>query len=125
MGDLSAVPRPGIRVLVCGGRDYRDRPGVFDALNRAHAKRAICLVIHGAASGADSLGSAWARNRGIEEVPFPADWTQGRAAGPIRNQRMLDDGKPDAVIAFPGGQGTADMVRRAEAAGVPVWRPYG
>lgn len=44
----------------------------------------------------------------------------GRAAGPIRNQQMLDEGKPHLVVAFPGGTGTADMVRRAQAAGVLV-----
>jgi ABC-type sugar transport system substrate-binding protein len=33
---------------------------------------------------------------------------------------MLDEGKPDIVVAFPGGTGTADMVRRARKAGVVV-----
>ena len=56
---------------------------------------------------------------------FPADWIRhGRAAGPIRNEQMLREGCPDLVVAFhddPGlGRGTADMVRRALAAGVPV-----
>jgi hypothetical protein len=52
---------------------------------------------------------------------YVAQWKKhGRAAGPIRNQRMLDKGKPDLVVAFPGGRGTADMIRRAERAGVPV-----
>jgi hypothetical protein len=48
-----------------------------------------------------------------------ADWEKlGRSAGPIRNQAMLDEGRPDLVVAFPGHHGTADMVRRARAAGV-------
>jgi acyl-CoA synthetase (NDP forming) len=52
---------------------------------------------------------------------FPANWKKhGKSAGPIRNQLMLDVGKPDLVIAFPGGSGTADMIRRARKAGVPV-----
>ena len=45
----------------------------------------------------------------------------GLSAGPARNQRMLDEGKPDAGIAFPGGPGTADMTRRLKEAGIPVW----
>ena len=50
---------------------------------------------------------------------FPADWkVRGRAAGHIRNQQMLDEGRPHLVVAFPGGRGTADMVRRARAAGI-------
>jgi len=50
-----------------------------------------------------------------------AKWSKhGRAAGPIRNQEMIDECKPDLVVAFPGGRGTADMVRRAKAAGIRV-----
>jgi len=47
----------------------------------------------------------------------------GRRAGAIRNQEMIDEGKADGVVAFPGGKGTEDLVRRAEAAGLTVWRP--
>ena len=41
-------------------------------------------------------------------------------AGFVRNQRMIDEGKPDLCVAFPGGDGTADMVKRARAAGIEV-----
>jgi hypothetical protein len=51
------------------------------------------------------------------------DWKRyGNAAGPIRNQRMLEWG-PDLVVAFAGGTGTAGMVALARAAGVPVIEP--
>jgi hypothetical protein len=33
---------------------------------------------------------------------------------------MLVYGKPQLVVAFPGGGGTANMVEQAEAAGVKV-----
>lgn len=50
-----------------------------------------------------------------------ADWSKyGKAAGPMRNQKMLDEYKPDLVVALPGGRGTADMVSRARVAGVEV-----
>ena len=52
----------------------------------------------------------------------PADWsTHGRAAGPIRNQQMVDRGA-DICLAFPTSSsiGTWDCVRRAKAAGIPV-----
>ena len=73
------------------------------------------VVIHGGARGADDLARQWGEiSVGIEGVEFRADWTaHGKAAGMIRNQRMLDEGRPDLVVAFPGGRGTADMVRRA------------
>ena len=94
---------------------------LFRELDALHTARGVTAIISGCARGADTLGIEWAEARGMEVARFPADWeTHGRAAGPIRNQQMLDDGKPDLVIAFPGGRGTADMVRRARAAGVEL-----
>jgi hypothetical protein len=113
-----------MRLLVCGGRDFNDRAFLNDALNRVHRKRPITLLIHGDAPGADRLADAWAQEHAVRRAPFPANWAEfGPSAGPERNQRMIDVGKPDGVVAFPGGVGTADMVRRAEAAGIKVWHP--
>jgi len=79
------------------------------------------VIIHGDAPGADQLADKWARLSQVAVRRHPADWTElGRAAGPIRNQEMLEEEKPDIVVAFPGGRGTADMVIRAREAGVPV-----
>ena len=111
----------GLRVLVTGGRDYSDAQAVSDSLNRLDEIASIECVIHGGAPGADALGAVWAASRHLRMEAYPADWgAHGRAAGPIRNQRMIDEGKPDLVVAFPGGRGTADMVRRARAAGIEV-----
>lgn len=121
---LALANPPPMRLLVCGGRDYADGDAVFRALDMARAERGVALVIHGAARGADTLAARWAAARGVPAQAFPADWeTHGRAAGHIRNARMLREGRPDGVIAFPGGRGTADMIRQAEAAGVWVWEP--
>lgn len=110
-------------VLVCGGRDYEDRDSLRMVLDAAHTYNPIKLLIAGGARGADTLAEYWARDNGIPRKIFPADWhTYGNRAGPIRNQQMLNEGKPDIVVAFPGRSGTADMIRRAEAAGVPVTR---
>jgi len=109
--------KSGRRVLVCGGRDYRDMTTVTRWLDVL----APGLVIHGAARGADECAWRWACRSFVPDKAFPADWKKhGRAAGPIRNQKMLDEGKPDLVVAFPGGRGTADMVARARSAGVLV-----
>jgi len=116
-------PPDGFRLLVCGGRDYADRERVFSVLDRVNAKRPVGLVIHGAARGADTLAGEWAEEREVEVWRFVASWQKhGKAAGAIRNQAMLDAGKPQGVVAFPGGNGTEDMVARAEAAGVTVMR---
>lgn len=113
-----------MRIIVCGGRDYRNRRAVFDALDRLHAKRGIDFLIQGAADGADYLAWQWAYERGIRCGSYPANWDEdGRKAGLIRNQRMIDEGKPDGVVAFPGGRGTADMIARAKKAGLTVWLP--
>ncbi len=113
-------------VLVCGGRDYGDRDQLFRVLDAAHFANPIVCLIHGAAPGADSLAGEWANHRKVLCMPYPADWSKhGRAAGPIRNQRMLDEGRPHLVIAFPGGKGTADMIKKAEGAGIPVARVRG
>lgn len=112
------------RWLVCGGRSYSNADIVNETLDRLCIERGNPeIVIQGGAVGADFLAQHWANHRRILSKSYPADWvTYKNAAGPIRNSQMLKDGKPDLVIAFPGGKGTADMVRKAELADVEVIR---
>lgn len=110
-----------MRVLVCGGRNMTDSAFVHRVLDQLHKNEGIDCIIHGAARGADRIGGYWARKNRIDERRFPADWeAHHNAAGPIRNQQMLDEGMPDLVVAFPDPKstGTWDMVRRARKAGV-------
>lgn len=112
-----------MRVLVCGGRDFNDYGRVMEVLDHIHVESRIDKIIEGGASGADTLAWKWAKNRigKINVLSFSAEWDKyGKSAGPMRNQRMIDEGKPDIVVAFPGGKGTQDMVRRAERAGIKV-----
>lgn len=110
------------RAIVCGGRYYNDRVGLFAALDMLHDMRPFTEIIHGAALGADSLAGEWARARNVKETAVPADWNRlGRAAGMRRNMKMLDL-EPDIVVAFPGGKGTENMRDLAEGAGVRVVR---
>lgn len=111
-----------MRVLVCGGRDFADRDWLFAVMDKLARERGpVSTIIHGGARGADTLAGEWAASRNCPAEAYIADWaSQGRAAGPIRNKRMLDAGRPDLVVAFPGGRGTANMVRQAKAAGVEV-----
>lgn len=111
-----------MRVLVTGGRDYNDAERVFAVLDKLHREAGIDLVIEGGANGADACARQWAMlNHDVASETYEADWeNQGCFAGPARNKRMLEEGKPDLVIAFPGGRGTADMVRKARRAGVEV-----
>ncbi len=67
------------------------------------------------------MAREWAEARRVPVQTFRPDWKRfRRAAGPIRNKQMITEGKPDLVVAFPGGRGTANMVELARAAGVPV-----
>ncbi len=126
-----------MHVLVCGGRNYRDRNQLFSALDAQHARHPITLIIHGAAKGADTLATEWAQARGIRVHAYLASWKDishpdalvkrtrsgkpyDARAGHRRNLKMLEQGRPALVIAFRGGSGTADMVRRAHAARVRV-----
>lgn len=112
-----------MKLLVCGGRDYTDEREAFRVLDSIMLEQPVTMVIQGGARGADLLGRTWAERRLIPFSEYPADWNRhGLGAGPRRNQQMLDHGKPDLVVAFHGGAGTADMVRRAIDGGVPVKR---
>lgn len=109
-----------MRVLVCGGRDYSDKDNLYSILDKIHEKYSISVIIQGCASGADWLAAEWAFDYGIDCEYYPADWdTFGKTAGLLRNQQMLNT-KPDLVVAFPGGKGTAHMINISKAAGVEV-----
>jgi len=113
----------GARVLVCGGRAFKDRRGLKRVLDNFHANTSpIGVLIAGGARGADAFAEEWAIERRVPTWIFPAEWhVYGNAAGPRRNQQMIEDGKPDFVVAMPGGAGTSDMIRRARKAGIPTY----
>lgn len=106
-----------MRVLVTGGRDYRSYPKIMSVLSHL----APAEVIHGDHGCVDMAADVWAGCKRASVYRYPPDWERdGKQAGMVRNQTMFDHGQPDLVVAFPGGAGTADMVRRAQQAGVPV-----
>ncbi len=109
-----------MRVLVCGDRNWTDVELIRD--NLPHE---TTVVIHGACRGADKIGGEVAESLGIPVEVFPAQWKRyGRGAGPIRNKQMLDEGKPDLVLAFHPdllkSKGTRNMVTLARKKGLPV-----
>ncbi|MFJ9771156.1 SLOG family protein [Kitasatospora sp. NPDC101157] len=126
-----------------GSRAWSDRARVEWALGVAfRAFRPIVVVHGGCLTGADKFAAEWADRAGITVDPFEADWDNcgpecrpGHrrrqrdgsefcpAAGPRRNQAMVDAGAR-FVLAFllPGSRGTEDCAQRAEAAGIPVRR---
>jgi hypothetical protein len=109
------------RGLSCGGRSFDREAELILALDAEHYKHPFTLLIHGMAGGADQMAERWAKSRGIPTIGFPARWEKyGMAAGSIRNTKMLREGLPSLVLAFPGGRGTENMIKQAQAEPMPV-----
>jgi hypothetical protein len=131
-----------VRILVSGGRTFGALPNVpfeppysgyaeavikaeaekelfFKVMEAAKKKYEIECIIEGGARGADRLAQKWAKLNNIPLITCKADWdTHGKKAGILRNQSMLDEHAPTLTVAFPGGDGTKDMVRRSIKAGI-------
>lgn len=115
-----------MKVLVCGSRHFYDLSSMKKILQSMFDTDDTVTLIHGNAKGADKLSEEALTgyfHGGFQVERYPADWNKyGKAAGPIRNQQMLREGKPDMVIAFlaPDSIGTRHMIKISEEAGIPV-----
>lgn len=109
-----------MRVIVCGSRYCDDRRFVQNMLHDLDHTHGFTMLIEGGSRGVDQFAGEWADRRGIPHVLVPAHWEyHGKKAGPVRNATMLSL-SPDRVIAFPGGNGTANMIKQAKQQGIPV-----
>ena len=114
-----------MKVLVFGSRKWMNQGAVERELKRLPPGT---IVVHGAAPGADNIGGYAASRLGFEVRPYPANWKEhGPAAGPLRNQQMLDEEHPDKqgvvldlAICFHEdphlGKGSKDMRERIQLA---------
>lgn len=131
----ATAPRPW-RLLVTGSRNHQGKAFIWQVLDGYHAAHPHLVIVHGACyprpdrdgslpdTSADWLTHLWCQARGVPDEPHPADWRQhGDAAGPLRNQAMVNLGA-DECAAFPHGDspGTHDCMRRARKAGIHVER---
>lgn len=117
-----------MRVLITGGRDFTNAELIYRCLDEAREALGITEIVHGDARGVDAIAGAWALDRGVtqhkEPVP-PESWQRlGGRAGNARNSLMLRKWEPDAVIGFPGGTGTTDMVLKARKAKIPTYMTW-
>lgn len=117
-----------MKILICGSRDWDELHMIHIVLagcKQYHTEEDPLILVHGAAPGADSIAAKQAELLGIDTLPFPADWdTHGKAAGPIRNQQMLDENEILVTYAFRmsgKSNGTDDMVKRSRAVGIPTY----
>ena len=116
-----------MRIVIAGCREYTDfeEASVFilSCLVRLGIETAV--VLSGKCRGADKLGERFATERGWRILEFPADWAKyGRAAGPVRNRKMVD--ASDAVICFWDGKsrGTASLIQYAKKLKRPLFIKY-
>ena len=111
------------RILICGGRNFSDKDKFTKVMEYLRPCFDPCFcIIQGGAAGADRLGAAWAFFEGCPMIEMRANWDKyGNSAGSIRNRWMLEYGMPDLVVAFPGGTGTENMVKRARTAKIDVF----
>lgn len=115
-----------MKILGCGGRKYANYARVREVLNIIQPTH----IVHGAATGADTLVGRYAKENSIQCNAYPAQWKRkdprtgriyiDKGAGFQRNKEMLLTSKPDLVIALPGGNGTKHMVKFAQENGYPV-----
>jgi hypothetical protein len=119
---LQIIPLIDETWLICGGRDFADDAMFDNAMRDLMHIRGGCprKIVHGGAKGADTMAGEFGHRMSVACFAVLPDWQRGKMAGPLRNQKMLDEYKPNLVVAFPGGRGTADMVSRARKAGVDV-----
>ena len=111
-----------MRILCCGDRHWKDYYVIHARLSVYKDKDVT--IIHGNALGADRMSAQVAIELGLSIKSFQAEWARyGKAAGPIRNQRMLDEGRPDLVLAFHNdirnSKGTKDMINRTKRTSIP------
>ncbi len=112
-------------LLVTGGRDYDDRKRFSAEVGQFRLRPYEDLIVNGGCpTGADFLARLYGETFFVPVLTVPADWysSRGRASGPYRNARMLSSFglRPDKVLAFPGGKGTASMVGLARQAGIEI-----
>jgi hypothetical protein len=109
-----------LKIAVTGGRDFADRDLAYSTLDMLLDQNGNFTLLHGNATGLDTLAKEWALGRSIESIPFKAQWDKhGKAAGPIRNREMVREA--DMLIVFRGGRGTTDCTKAAIEIGIPVF----
>jgi hypothetical protein len=121
-GDQTRIEEDIRKIIICGDRNWKDEYVISKFLDTLVPEKNT--TIHRDRRGADRMAGDMAEERGFLVIPFPADWKQfGRAAGPMRNEKMLNQ-EPDFVVAFHEdlrkSKGTRDMIQKAKDAGIAI-----
>lgn len=116
------IPK-GTRIAFAGGIDCEDYDRIFKALDRIHARHADMILLHGGATkGAEKIASLWAENRKITQIVFKPDWAHHQKSAPFKRNDQLLKAQPIGLLAFKGNGIVENIIDKAKAQGIPVWR---
>lgn len=112
-----------MRLLICGDREWTDAVLIAEFLDSLQERPTV--IMEGGQRGTDAIARAAAVSRNIPVETYDADWAEfGKAAGPLRNKRMLEVGRPDWVVVFHDhlskSRGTANVLAQARKVGLPT-----
>lgn len=114
------------KILITGSRSYTDVITVWEAIEAVISRNPDTqhtIITGGCPTGADKFAKEVAQRLDLDYIEYPADWvTNGKKAGPIRNQQMIRKEQPDICLAFLDGEsrGTRNTINLATKAGIPV-----
>ena len=112
----------GTLVAIAGGRDVADPAAVIARLDKARARHADMVLVHGGGPGVERIAARWAERNGVHQVVCKPDWDRHGRAAPFRRNDELLNLLPKGVIAFPGSGITENLVDKARQLGIPVAR---
>jgi len=115
-----------MKLLAHGSVLYADRDRIWGALDKVHARTKVTMLLTTDARGACYEALEWAKSNGVTPYMFIPDFQKyGHSAIQKLNKRIIAEGAPEGMVAFPGNKHTAELVEMAKAIPIPVWQPYG
>lgn len=112
-----------MKCIIAGSRTVRQYESVVRAIVSSGWADQITEVVSGTCRGPDQFGEQWAIRNNVVVKRFPAKWSEGRAAGLMRNRKMAEYvGEGGALIAVWDGKsrGTGNMIEEARKHGLRV-----
>ncbi len=114
-----------MKLVVAGGRKFKDKARVFRILSKIHVEHPDLEIVSGLAKGPDSFGKEWAEANGVKCHEFPANWNKfGKRAGYLRNEEMAEFGTAVLVFWDSVSKGTEHMINLGRKYGLPVAVAY-
>ena len=112
----------GTLIAIAGGKDVTNADAIFRRLEKAKAKYADMVLVHGGAPGIEKIAASWADRNGVHQIVCKPDWDRHGKAAPFRRNDELLNLLPRGIIAFPGSGITDNLVDKARTLGIPVQR---